>query len=167
MLAGICAARNLAGARHDIWAINVDSEYLEEGAARGAAGGERAIPRPAVGASVEDLLRQAFARYDPVALGSAVGGVGGLALLLATTVLLLRGGDPVGPTLSLLANYLLGYQVSWAGAVLGTLEAGCLGFGLGYVMAQSINGLIGAYESSVRRRLELEGVLDPLEVHDA
>ena len=38
-----------------------------------------------------------------------------------------KGGVVIGPHLSLLGNYLLGYEVSWEGAVLGFFEAGAVG----------------------------------------
>jgi hypothetical protein len=31
MLTGLLAARNVMGASNDLWRVNVDSEYLEEG----------------------------------------------------------------------------------------------------------------------------------------
>jgi len=34
-LAGLLAARNVVGARHDVWGINTDAEYLEEDSAEG------------------------------------------------------------------------------------------------------------------------------------
>jgi hypothetical protein len=64
--------------------------------------------------------------------------------------------------LSLLGQFLTGYQVSWTGAVVGLAEAGVLGFGLGWLMANLMNLLVGATESSIRRRLEIGEVLDPL-----
>jgi hypothetical protein len=99
-----------------------------------------------------------------VALGSAVGVAGAVVVLLATVALLLIGevdGQPVGANLSLLTNYFLGYQVSWSGAFLGAAEAGLLGFGTGWVMAKLINLLLGSYETSISRQLELLEVLDP------
>lgn len=48
MLTGIFAARNIMGASYDLWAVNVDSDYLEEGPAleEAAFGSEPAEPRP-------------------------------------------------------------------------------------------------------------------------
>ena len=80
---------------------------------------------------------------------------------LATAVLLLRGGEPLGPTLSLLGNYLFGFEVSWPGAAVGALEAGVIGFGVGFVMAKLINVLLRFYETSICRQLPLTEVLDP------
>lgn len=167
MLSGICAAQNIVGASHDVWAVNVESEYLEETRGDRKPAGDRLVPEPIPGIELEELLRGAFARYDPVALGLSLGVVMGLGLFLATAALLLEGGEPLGPNLSLLGAYLLGFEVSWAGALLGALEAMAFGFLFGAVMAKSINLLVGAYEESVRRKLELVEIMDPLEVHDA
>jgi hypothetical protein len=75
-------------------------------------------------------------------------------------VLLLRGGDPVGPTLSLLGNYLLGYQVSWPGAVLGWLEASLAGFAFGYGLARLINLVVDLVARSIIDEARLEGLLE-------
>ncbi len=163
MLSGIRAAQNALGASYDVWAVNVESEYLEEVADDKTTAGDRLVPQPVPDVQVEALLRSAFARYDPVALGGALGVVMGLSLFLATSVLLLKGGEPLGPNLSLLGAYFLGFEVSWSGALLGTLEALAGGFVLGAAMAGAINLLVRAFELSVRRRLEIIEVLDPLE----
>ncbi len=114
MLTGILAAQNVLGGGHDLWEVNEDKEYLEEGGARG-------IPEP--------VLRQAFARLDKLALATAVGAASGLGLLLATLWLVVRGGEPVGPHLRLLAQYLPGYTVT----VRGSLLAAAYGFGWGFL----------------------------------
>ena len=98
-----------------------------------------------------------------MALGAALGVVGGVGLFLATVILLLQPGQPVGPTLSLLGNYLLGFEASWGGALLGLVEAGAGGFAIGYVVARAINLLVAWHELKIRRRLELTRTLDPLE----
>ena len=124
MLAGIWAARNVAGADLDVWSINVEQEYHEESDSEGGAVEDRLVPLPLADLDLEDLLRQAFGRYDPIALGVATGTVAGLGLFVATGLLLLKGGSPPGPTLSLLGNYFLCFEVSWPGAFLGVVEAG-------------------------------------------
>lgn len=59
-------------------------------------------------------------------LHGIVGGVVGGAVLAAATVwLLLKGGDPVGPHLSLLGQIFIGYRVSWLGSL--------VGFGYGFL----------------------------------
>ena len=156
MAAGILAARNVAGEDHDVWAVNVEQEYLE------STSGDRLTPEAIPTPPIEDVLRSAFARYDPVALGVAFAVVGGSGLFLAAAALLLQPGEEVGPTLSLLGNYLLGFEASWGGAVIGLVEAGLGGFGMGYVLARAINLVVGWQESMIRRRIELAETLDPL-----
>ena len=53
---------------------------------------DRMVPQPVSSVELEELLRGAFARYDPVALGVSLGAVMGLGLFLATAMLLLQGG---------------------------------------------------------------------------
>ena len=166
MLSGICAAQNTLGASHDVWAINVETEYLEEARVADKTAGDRLVPQPVTGVELEELLQGAFARYDPLALGISLGVVMGLGMFLVTAALLLQGGEPLGPNLSLLGAYFLGFEVSWRGALLGTLEAMIGGFFLGALMAGSINLLVSVFEESVRRKLELVEILDPLERHD-
>ena len=167
MLAGMLAARNVVGETHDVWAVNVEQQYHEEVADGARRVEDRLTPKRLELSELEDLVRQAFARFDPVALGTAVGSVTALILLSSTIALLLKGSDPAGPTLSLLGQYLTGYQVSWTGALIGFAEAGVLGFGIGWLMARLINLLVGITENSIRRRLEINEVFDPLSVGES
>jgi len=160
MLTGIYAARNIVGERYDVWSVNTEEDYHEEGRMAAATASDRLVPTrvaPAVVAShpaPEVLLKVAFAPLDPVALGVAVGTVGGVGLFLATAVLLLKEGPVVGLTLSLLGQYLLEYKVTWSGACLGLVEAGVGGFMLGAVGAWLRNVGMAAYTSLVKRYAE-------------
>ena len=140
MLTGILAARNVLGAKHDLWEVNEEKEYLEED-------GARRIPEP--------VLRQAFARLDKLALATAVGAASGLGLLLATLWLVVRGGEPVGPHLRLLAQYLPGYTVT----VRGSLLAAGYGFGWGFLggwfLAYVRNLALALFLRRARRRGEV------------
>jgi hypothetical protein len=158
MLTGILAARNIAGERHDIWAVNVEEEYHEGG----APAGDRLTPAAARGRTLEEVLAAAFARYDPRALGAAVGLVLGAGLFLATAIAILRGPGGADRVLGLLGQYLVGYEVSWAGAGVGLLGAGLGGFVFGWLLARAINGLIG-WEELLLRRQVVARTLDPLE----
>jgi len=160
MLTGIYAARNIAGESYDLWSVNVEEEYHEEGAEASRRGGDPLVPGRVEASPIEDLLRSAFARFDPVALAAAFGVVGALGILTATALLILQGGETDVPTLSLLGNYFFGYSVSWGGALLGAAEVGALGFAVGYGMAAAINLLLQSYEISIQRQLELIEVLD-------
>lgn len=162
MLTGMLAARNLAeGSGHDVWAVNVEADYHEEIAAPTEGGGDRLVPGRAPPETLEEWIRQAFARYDPVALAAAIGSVAGVGLFLATAVLLLRGGDPVGPTLSLLGNYFIGYEVSWPGAWLGLVEASALGGAFGWVLARLLNLVIGMEQRALESRIDSLRAMDP------
>lgn len=161
MLTAIYAVRNLAGAQYDVFDVNPEGEYIEGETASG-----RSAPGEVVGGT-EAILNKLFARFDPVALGGAIGVLAGGGIFLAAAVLLASGGRTVGPTLGLLSNYLIGFSVSWAGAAVGAVEAGAVGFGLGYLMASAINVLVRIEESALRRRLELERAIDPFAGGDA
>jgi len=127
----------------------VETEYHEEGE------GAKAESPEDEGAELRELIDASFARYDPVALGAAVAVVLGVGLFLATAVLLLQNGDgPVGPNLSLLGAYFLGYTVSWTGAILGLVEASFFGFLFGWVLAQLINALVAREQRVLTKRIE-------------
>ncbi len=85
-----------------------------------------------------------------------------------TAILLIKGGPAVGANLSLLSNYIVGFRVSWTGALIGMVETGLLGFGFGWVMAKLINAVVGWQERSLIQRLERRLVFDVLdeEVHE-
>jgi protoporphyrinogen oxidase len=153
MVTAVYAARNIAAgsAEYDVWGVNVEEEYHEE--VQTKAGGDRLVPERVEGPTVEDLIRDAFARYDAVALGGATGVLAGVGLFLATAWLLVQGGPNVGATLSLLGNYFMFYSVSWTGALFGLVEGGVLGFAFGWVLAKLINGVIAAEEKALLRRI--------------
>jgi hypothetical protein len=100
----------------------------------------------------QQMLSRAFARFDPVALGIAVGVVSALGLWLMTAVLLLRGGKLVGLHLNRLSFFLIGYEVSWSGALIGVVEIGALGFCVGALIAWLWNAYHGMFVSIVVAR---------------
>jgi len=73
--------------------------------------------------------------------GVAVGLLLGLGLLIATNVLVLKGGDPVGPHLSLLSVYLPGYRVTVLGSLIGFVYAFVIGYGIGRTVVAIYNRL--------------------------
>ncbi len=167
MMTGILAARNVDGAEHNVWAVNGEKTYHEQGPTASLdAFDDRRIHQPLLEIRFDDLVAEAFARYDPVALGGAVGSVSAIAVFVATAVLLVNGGEPLGPTLSLLGHYLIGYHVSWIGAILGAVEAGTAGSLFGYGLARVINVLVALAEGSVIKECELSRTLDPLDPGD-
>jgi hypothetical protein len=160
MLTGVYAARNIVGEKLDVWSVNTDMEYHEETRAVEATGGDRLVPtriQPAQGEPQvlpEEIIDAVFARLDPVAFGISVGLVSGSGIFLATVALLLQGGPVVGPNFSLLGNYLPGFKVTWAGAFLGLVEGGSVGFVLGNMIAGIRNWGMKAYAYLVKQQSE-------------
>jgi protoporphyrinogen oxidase len=162
MLTGIYAARNILGERNDVWSVNTEMEYHEEVRTTKPTTVDRLVPQrlepDAAKAAItpDELVTAAFARLDSVALGVALGVVSGLAVFVASVLLLLKGGSPVGPNLSLLGHYLLWFRVSWAGAFVGLVETGLGGFVIGYLLASMRNLGLAAFASLIKRRAEIE-----------
>jgi hypothetical protein len=155
MVTAFYAAENILGGQpRDVWDVNVESEYHEESREHSAepAKGDRLVPQR-VSRSPAAVLTAAFAKYDPLALGIAVGTVCGATVFLATAILLLRGGENVGRTLSLLANYFLGFEVTWVGAVIGLAWGGLGGFCIGVVTAFGINTTVSIHLARLFKRL--------------
>lgn len=165
MVTAIYAARNIAGAEYDVWRVNVDEEYHEAGQATDQVGatGDRQVPRTLAHDHSVRVLRDAFARYDAVALGWALAIPAAFGLFGATALLLLKGGPAVGSHLSLLGNYFYGFQVSWPGAFLGFIEAGIGAFGFGWSMAKLINAVVGWHERALIARLERRSAFETLD----
>ncbi|MGE3151599.1 MAG: FAD-dependent oxidoreductase [Nitrospiraceae bacterium] len=160
MLTGIYAARNITGERWDVWSVNTEKEYHEEGRVAKLNPGDRLVPKPiavpvqGMPTGLDRVLERAFAQVDPVAMGVATAVVGGVGIFLVTVILLIKGGRVVGPNLSLLAQFLPGFSVTWAGAVIGLVEMGLWGFLIGYASAWLCNQVAVLYVSQIRSRAE-------------
>ncbi len=167
MLTAVYAARNIAGEQNDVWSVNTEMEYHEESKVSGTAGatGDRLTPAQvsAPAMTPDDVIDAVFARIDPVALGVALSVVSALTLFMATAALLLKGGRRVGATLNLLGHYLIGFEVTWAGAMIGAVEAGIGGFVIGYLFAWTRNWCLAAYAYLARRRIEARAQRDLLD----
>jgi protoporphyrinogen oxidase len=166
MLAGLFAARNVAGTRLDLWSINEEPSFHEEvrgDERKGRGVRDRLIPAHAEG-GLEDLMETAFGQYDEVAFGGATGITSSLILAVATAVLLLGSDGGFVPMLSLLGHYLFGYAVSWPGLGVGMMEAGLVGFGLGWAGARLSNLLISVFERDFERRLATLATLESMSV---
>lgn len=82
-----------------------------------------------------EAIRRTFLRLHPLALGCALGVVGGGTVGLATLVLRLRGGARIGENLRALSSYFPGYSVDAAGAAVGALYGFAAGFLVGFAVA--------------------------------
>ena len=152
MQSGILAAENALGARHDLWAVNVDDMHVE------------AVPaavktEPPAGA----VVARVFTRMDKGAFGIALGTVTGLAICMATLWLVVKGGMVVGPRLGLLSQYFWGYTVTWAGAAVGFFYGFVSGFCVGWLFAFLRNALLVFYLFKIRKAAELNSLKDLLD----
>ena len=98
----------------------------------------------------DELLVQTFARVDAIALGASCGIVAAVGVFAATAILLIKGGQQVGPNLSLLSQYFIGYSVTWAGSVVGTVYGFLTGLIIGWTLAFVRNFSIAAYLHAIR-----------------
>lgn len=73
--------------------------------------------------------------------GIAFGLILGLSLLVATDVLVLKGGEGVGRHLGLLGVYLPGYSVTFIGGLVGFVYAFVIGYGMGRSIIAIYNSL--------------------------
>ena len=89
------------------------------------------------------LLTAAIARLRASVMAVVFGLTGGTGLFVATAWLLVRGGSPMGPHLSLLDNYFPGYSVSWLGSVVGFFYGAASGAVMGWVLAWIYNHISG------------------------
>ena len=90
----------------------------------------------------ERALRYALARASEQGWGIAIGLLFGLGLLLATVVLVVKGGPHPGSHLDLLGIYFPGYQVTWVGAWIGFVYAFVVGYAMGRTIATIYNRLL-------------------------
>ena len=91
---------------------------------------------------IDEPLEAALLRMNARAWGIGMGLLLGAILFLATNILLIRGGPNVGQHLGLLAIYLPGYSVSFAGSLIGFVYAFVGGYGLGRLLGMVYNYLV-------------------------
>jgi hypothetical protein len=149
MLTGMLAVRNLVlGERNNLWSVNTDQEYLEEITE------ETQVPTDDVAAAVEGALARVFLKLDRVSFGLSTGIITGMALFLVTLILVLKGGEVVGPNLQLLSQYFPAYTVTLSGSVLGLLNGFVSGFIGGWGYAFLRNSVTFLYLAAIHRRAE-------------
>jgi hypothetical protein len=93
-------------------------------------------------ATIEEIVLTRIVRLDANVQGIGVGVLVGLGIFIATNWLIIKGGDPVGPHLSLLGQYLIGYHVTFIGSLIGLGYGFVLGFLSGYSVARIYNWIV-------------------------
>ncbi|HEV8725033.1 MAG TPA: NAD(P)/FAD-dependent oxidoreductase [Candidatus Binatia bacterium] len=149
MLTGMLAVRNIVlGERNDLWSVNSEQEYLEEMPV------EAEIGTPKIAEVLQGVLSQAFPKLDRLSFGLSLGMASGVILSLITLILVLKGGETVGPNLQLLSQYFPGYSVTLLGSVLGLAYGFGTGFVGGWGFAFLRNTAVFFYMAMVHRRAE-------------
>ena len=100
--------------------------------------------------AIERMVLIELMRLNGAILGLVLGLLFGFGIFLATNFLLLKGGEVVGPHLSLLGQFFIGYTVTFSGSLIGFLYGFVVGFGLGYIIAGLYNWMADLRE---KRRL--------------
>ena len=94
---------------------------------------------------IERLVETRLLRVNALSFGIVAGLVAGLGLFVATNWLVLKGGaqggHEVGPHLSLLAQYFIGYSVTFAGSLVGFVWAFACGLAVGYLGSRLYNAV--------------------------
>ena len=101
---------------------------------------------------LESLALTRIMRLNATVQGLVTGLVAGLAILVATNWLVIKGGRVVGPHLALLGQFLPGYRVTFVGSLIGFAYCFVLGFAIGYGVARTYNSLTDLRERRGRTR---------------
>ena len=99
-------------------------------------------------------IDRAIARLRASVMAVVFGLLGGTGLFLATIWLVLRGaapGIPVGGTLRLLNNYFPGYDVTFAGSLLGFGYGALTGAVIGWAVAMTYNVIVNRRHAATGR----------------
>ena len=95
----------------------------------------------------EKIVLTQLMKMNAVISGVIFGLITGLVIFIATIVLLIKGGEVVGPHLSLLGQFFIGYQVTFVGSIIGLLYGFGFGFLVGYLFAHLYNWLANFREN--------------------
>ena len=84
------------------------------------------------GKSLEEAALTRMLRLNAVITGLVTGILAGLAVFVPTLLLVIKGGNVVGPHLSLLGQFFIGYSVTFGGSLVGFAYGFLGGFAVGY-----------------------------------
>jgi hypothetical protein len=90
----------------------------------------------------EELLQRNVLRLNANVTGIVSGILLGLMIFLATTFLLLKGGEVIGPHLGLLSQFFYGYSVSFVGSLIGFTYGLLCGYVAGFLTAWLYNKVV-------------------------
>ncbi len=90
----------------------------------------------------EQILKQAVVRLNGHILGFVLGIVGALVIFAATNILVLKGGEVVGPHLNLLGQFFIGYSVTFVGSLIGAVYGFIIGYLSGLLIGWVYNAVV-------------------------
>lgn len=99
---------------------------------------------------LDEVVVARLLRLNAFAQGIVTGIVAGLAVFIATNWLVLKGGRVVGPHLSLLSQFFIGYRVTFLGSLIGFAYAFACGFVGGYLVSSLYNWIVDLKEGRGR-----------------
>jgi len=108
----------------------------------------------------EKIIVQSLAKLDGIALGISLGTLFGLIIFFATNILIIKGGEVVGPRLALLSNYFIGYEITFTGSLIGLVYGFISGFVLGWLIAFLRNFVVAVYLHILRLKGSMSAVND-------
>ena len=87
----------------------------------------------------DEVIEKAVVRLNAKLTGFVLGFLFGFGLFLATLILVIKGGQVVGPHLGLLSQYFPGYRVTFLGSFVGFFYGFLTGFWIGWVIGAVYN----------------------------
>jgi hypothetical protein len=92
---------------------------------------------------LEKVVLTRLLRLNATVQGFVTGTIAGLVIFIATNWLVFKGGYVVGPHLSLLNQFFIGYEVTFVGSLIGFAYGFGCGFIGGYLVARMYNWIAG------------------------
>jgi hypothetical protein len=92
----------------------------------------------------QERLKTAIRKLNVRAWGITLGLLSGGGLLLATLILVIKGGPTVGQHLELLRVYFPGYRVTVLGSFVGFVYGFVVGYAVGRFAGSAYNRLVGS-----------------------
>lgn len=99
---------------------------------------------------IKDAALSRVMKLNAPVNGIVFGLVFGLIIFIATNWLVIKGGSVIGPNLSLLGQFFIGYQVTFWGSLVGFLYGFLTGFIFGYFVAWVYNWVVSLKENKIK-----------------
>ena len=100
---------------------------------------------------IKEVVLSRVMKLNAPVNGIVFGLVFGLIIFIATNWLVIKGGRVVGPNLSLLGQFFIGYQVTFLGSLVGFLYGFLTGFIFGYFVAAVYNWIVSLKDRQSQR----------------